>query len=78
MNNNSDPDLYVAKEIVTRRNYIWKSVGIGEVLVQIHPWDKNFALGMYYIGVYGSKGSINSFKLTLNVSDPCKLIYLMK
>ena len=29
--------------------------------MQIHPWDKNFALGMYYIGVYGSKGSINSF-----------------
>ena len=74
---NSDVDLYVSNihPNVTKLNYTWKATSVGPVTLYIVPEDSYYKEGWYYIGVYGYKKDINTFTLTVALTDPGNLLW---
>eukprot|EP00743_Colponemidia_sp_Colp-15_P010522 GILK01011596.1.p1 GENE.GILK01011596.1~~GILK01011596.1.p1 ORF type:complete len:567 (-),score=61.01 GILK01011596.1:368-2068(-) len=74
----SDPDVYVSNETmgVAQDNYIWKSSNVGPVELCIHPEDRNFKSGWYYIGVLGFKENTNRFSIKVSTRIPKPILPL--
>jgi CRP-like cAMP-binding protein len=62
-----DPDLYICNRnpAPNRERYTWRSAGEGADEIWIPPSDPGFALGPYFVGVYGAQ----SCEFTIRVDE---------
>jgi len=51
--------------------YDYKSLNLGENMIQIHPSDLAFSIGWLYIGVMGNHFGYNSYTISISYEPAC-------
>ena len=57
---------------VSQASYMWKSANIGHDRIDIQPQDSKFKLGRYYIGAMPYRNGLNTFFVSLTLTDASK------
>ncbi len=68
--------MYVSNQhpYITDKDYLWKLLCLLPSTLRIHPLDKLYRPGRFYLSVYGSGSAVNTYRFVIGLSKPSKFM----